>query len=175
MKKNHYLNAPVSSLTLCIGMLIVFSSLFIRQVMLFVRSLTGSFIFELFVSIFLIIIAFAFIIYIVKTCPQRIRCVFIIILVTGGLVLTSFISIPEEKVHIIEFAFLGWFAMSDFSKKNSSFHSIILSIIICSLFGIFDEIVQGILPYRYFDMRDIVFNIVGGTWGTIVYYIHYSK
>jgi VanZ family protein len=175
LKINRYLARPVPSLTLCIGMLIVLSSLFMRQVMLFVRSLTGSFIFELVVSIILIIIALTFIIYIVKICPQRIRCVFIIILVTGGLVLTSFISIPEEKVHIIEFALLGWFAMSDFSKKNSSFHSIILSIIICSLFGIFDEIVQGILPYRFFDIRDIVFNMGGGIWGTIVYYIHYSK
>jgi len=172
LKIKHYFSIPVAPLTLCIGMAIAVFSLFMRQVMLFVRSLTGSLIFEITVSIFLTIIALAFIIYIIKQCPQRIRCLFIIILVIGGFVLTSLIHIPEEKIHIIEFALLGWFAMSDFSKNNTPFQSIVLSIIICSLFGIFDEIVQGILPYRYFDVRDIVFNIAGGIWGTIVYYIH---
>jgi len=141
--------------------------------MLFVRSFTGSFFFETLVTISLIAISSAFILFIIKTSTNRKRLLFIIVAVVMGFTALSFINIPEEKIHLIEFSILGWFAMKDFSKRYKFIQKFILSIIICSLFGIFDEIFQGILPYRYFDIRDIIFNITGGIWGIIIYFLQY--
>lgn len=72
------------------------------------------------------------------------------------------IKLPEEKIHLIEYALLGLLVYKDFFKGRIKLYlSILFLIIVASL----DEIFQSILPDRIFDWRDIFFNSVGGFTG----------
>jgi len=42
-------------------------------------------------------------------------------------------------------------------------------IIFTFFFGFLDEGFQAILPYRYYDLRDIVFNYLGALWGLMLF------
>jgi len=79
------------------------------------------------------------------------------------------IKIPEEKIHLLEFAVLGWFASRDLIATNKKTKGIILALLFTITIGILDEVFQGILPYRYFQWCDIGFNSAGGLWGIGLY------
>ena len=81
-------------------------------------------------------------------------------------------KIPVEQIHIFEYAVLGWFATRDLIKVNKKIKGIILACLFTIIVGILDEAFQAVLPYRYYEIRDIVFNILGGTWGIILYLLH---
>lgn len=72
------------------------------------------------------------------------------------------IKLPEEKIHLIEYALLGLLVYKDFFKGRIKLYlSILFLLIVASL----DEIFQLILPDRIFDYRDIFFNSLGGFTG----------
>lgn len=69
------------------------------------------------------------------------------------------IPLPIERIHFIEYGLLGWLSYWAGGKK---------ALIYVIAIGIIDELIQGILPNRYFDMRDIIMNIIGGGMGIIM-------
>ena len=79
------------------------------------------------------------------------------------------LKIPEEKIHLLEFAVLGWFASRDLVKNNRKVKGVIFALAFTLMVGVLDEVFQGILPYRYFQWCDIGFNSAGGVWGIILY------
>ncbi|MFH1772621.1 MAG: VanZ family protein [Candidatus Omnitrophota bacterium] len=91
------------------------------------------------------------------------------------------IKLPQERIHILEYAILGWFAAGDLIKSHLSsefplklrvkLKSMLLSCALVVFTGILDEKFQGILPYRVFDLRDIIFNCFGGSIGIALYEI----
>lgn len=66
------------------------------------------------------------------------------------------IPLPIERIHFIQYGILGWLAYLAGGRK-AFFYVIAI--------GILDELIQGILPNRYFDIRDIFMNIIGGCIG----------
>jgi VanZ family protein len=65
---------------------------------------------------------------------------------------------PEQAIHFLEYGFLGYFLFRalSFSIRDKSIY---LTAFLCgSLVGIFDEILQWMVPDRYFDFRDIGLN-----------------
>ncbi|MCK4930946.1 MAG: VanZ family protein [Candidatus Aminicenantes bacterium] len=65
---------------------------------------------------------------------------------------------PEEAIHFIQYGLLGFFLFRAFrhhiGDKNIYFAAFLLG----TLIGIFDEILQWIVPGRYFDLRDVGLN-----------------
>ena len=79
------------------------------------------------------------------------------------------LKIPAERIHILEYGLLGWLAGRDLIKTNKKTKGSILACLMIGMVGILDEVFQAVLPYRYFDMRDIMFNSLGGSWGIVLY------
>ncbi len=78
--------------------------------------------------------------------------------VIGALVLG--LSIPEERVHFVEYgllALLARFALSGHLRPPSQY---LLAWLLASLAGWGDEVIQGVLPDRVYDLRDVVINSV---------------
>jgi VanZ family protein len=77
---------------------------------------------------------------------------------------------PEEKLHFLAFGLLGW--LMSWSLENKS-ASLFLPVVCVWLAGIGDELLQGLLqgllPGRIFDLRDILFNGIGGTAGAAMF------
>jgi VanZ family protein len=76
-----------------------------------------------------------------------------------------------ERVHILDYAVLGWLTGRDLLKKTRPI-SIVAALIFCSTVGILDELFQLCLPYRVCDWRDMVFNSLGASLGIILWLIN---
>lgn len=81
---------------------------------------------------------------------------------------------PLEKIHIVEYitlCFLSFIALSRIIKKNSLYF---WSIACCFLIAVNDEIIQGIIPGRYFDYNDIMLNfktiLIGHLYVFIIFF-----
>jgi len=77
----------------------------------------------------------------------------------------------DKIQHVIEYSVLGFFVLGSFVDRNNV-KIILLVSIICSLYGITDEIHQFFVPGRYFSVLDMVANSVGAVVGilTLRYY-----
>lgn len=69
---------------------------------------------------------------------------------------------PEERLHFVEYGILGILAFKAFGK---GFKKVMIAILFVLLIGTLDEIIQFILPNRVGDIRDVIFNAIGGSLG----------
>jgi len=111
----------------------------------------------------------SFLILIIRKRPSFLRFSIFIVVLIIGIWLVWQLKIPEEKIHFLEFAVLGWFASRDLIKPGRKLKGIIFALTFTLAVGVLDEVFQGILPYRYFQWCDIGFNSVGGIWGIALY------
>lgn len=74
------------------------------------------------------------------------------------------VPLPIERIHFVEYGILGWISWRAFGKGAFIY---VISI------GILDELIQGVLPNRVFDFRDICMNLTGGGIG--IYMRNYGR
>ncbi|MEO8275570.1 MAG: VanZ family protein [Thermoanaerobaculia bacterium] len=74
-------------------------------------------------------------------------------------------DVPQERLHLVEYGALSLLIREAFAERRRSSppaarsSSIdVLSLGLATAIGWFDECVQGILPNRYYDLRDVAFN-----------------
>jgi multisubunit Na+/H+ antiporter MnhG subunit len=67
---------------------------------------------------------------------------------------------PEERIHLIEYGLLGvLFARALAADPATGRRRVfLLALLLGSAAGLIDELIQGILPNRYGDVRDVIFN-----------------
>ena len=159
----------ISKLTFGIGISIIVSASFARQIADFAKANLGEKGFTVLLEAIFVISVLSFLIFIIKKSSNFIKIIVFITVLTIGIVLAWQIKIAIEKIHILEYAILGWSAGRDLIKTNKKIKGAILACIFCIIVGILDERFQAILPYRVYDLRDIVFNSLGGAWGVILY------
>lgn len=69
---------------------------------------------------------------------------------------------PEERVHLVEYAILGLLALrAAGSSERSPFERAVAAFLLAFLVGWIDEAVQGLLPNRVYDPRDVALNALG--------------
>lgn len=81
----------------------------------------------------------------------------------AGMALTT-IRLPEERIHFIEYMVLVVVAWKMFRAWDLPW-SLLGAIVISIGVGVVDESIQGFLPQRVFDWRDIGFNAFGALLG----------
>ncbi len=73
-------------------------------------------------------------------------------------------TIPEERSHLIEYSVLALLIHEALIERSQNGRFVpsppLLAILITSLLGTLDELIQLLLPNRIFDPRDILFNIL---------------
>ena len=87
-------------------------------------------------------------------------------IISSGLLL-KFVSYPIEKVHIIEYCLLSVLVYYALRGNWGAPYIYLRAVEITFLIGIFDELWQGLLPNRYFDVWDIFYNGASGIIGQI--------
>ena len=65
---------------------------------------------------------------------------------------------PEEAIHFIQYGLLGFFLFRAFRHHIGDKNIYFVAFLLGTLIGIFDEILQWIVPGRYFDLRDVGLN-----------------
>jgi hypothetical protein len=74
------------------------------------------------------------------------------------------IEIPEERTHLVEYGVVAVFIYEALKERTSQDRRVpvpaLLAVLATSLIGVVDECLQGLLPSRVFDPRDILFNVL---------------
>jgi hypothetical protein len=65
---------------------------------------------------------------------------------------------PEEAIHFIEYGLLGYFLFMALRHHISDKSIYLIAFLLGTLVGTFDEILQWVVPGRYFDLRDVGLN-----------------
>jgi VanZ family protein len=78
-----------------------------------------------------------------------------------------------EKMHVLEYGLLGWLAARDLRRnpRSNIVLTILFSILFVLLIGSLDEGFQRLLPYRVGEIRDVITNVVSGSFGVILFLI----
>ncbi len=79
---------------------------------------------------------------------------------------------PEERIHFIQYGILGFIVYKGFESVKTLKPVLVGGFIV--MVGTVDEIIQWFLPNRVGDLRDVLFNSVGGLLGTWFAKVYYS-
>ncbi|WP_422361222.1 VanZ family protein [Reichenbachiella sp.] len=76
-------------------------------------------------------------------------------------------TIPQERTHLIEYGVVALLIQEALNERIKHKRLMLkpawMAIILVSILGLVDECIQGYLPNRVFDMRDIFFNFLAGS------------
>lgn len=159
-----------SKVTLFLGFFIIISASFTRQILNFIKIYSEEKGIVFLAGLILGVSAVLFLIFIIRENNTSFIKIFLCIsFFLAGLIFTYKIKIPEEKIHILEYACLGWLAARDLCRINRRIKGVVFACIFGFSIGILDEVFQAVLPYRYFQMSDIVLNCLGAAWGGVLY------
>ncbi|GAB4333106.1 MAG: hypothetical protein Kow0099_04950 [Candidatus Abyssubacteria bacterium] len=75
---------------------------------------------------------------------------------------------PAERLHLMEYGFLAYLCWRAFRVDFTTVTSYALGFVLSSAFGLVDELVQYVLPNRYFELRDVATNIIASALGLMV-------
>jgi len=91
-------------------------------------------------------------------------CIFLLYYIVG-----KHVSSPEEQIHFLEYGLVGVLFHRALQHHVSSFwKGCGVALILSSLAGWLDEILQGFLPSRHYDVRDILLNIISSFLGLLI-------
>lgn len=163
----------ISKLTMSIGIFIIISASFTRQLTDLFKSHFGKQSFAVLVGLATLVFGLTFIIFTVRNRPNIIKVSILVLVLLAGLIISWRMKIPQEKIHILEYGLLGWLAGRDMLQKDKKIKGIILACLFSISTGLLDEGFQKILPYRVFEVRDIRVNVLAGIWGVVLYLLSY--
>ena len=163
----------LSKITIGLGAYIVVSAAFMLQVRNFLFKAFGGFIvvtaFKLiFVSIFILTIAYVFRkgLNLQKICA--ISAVFSL-----GYLFAMWQPFFSEKTHVLTYGLLGYLTANDLldGGRSRRLKNLVSALLFVSLISALDEIFQGILPYRFCEVRDFLTNIISGILGISLFFV----
>ncbi len=80
------------------------------------------------------------------------------------------LSSPEEEVHFLEYGLVGiLFIRALRFHFDSYWKTFFTALLLASLAGWIDELIQGLLPNRHYDVKDIVLNAVSALLGLCIF------
>ncbi len=91
------------------------------------------------------------------------------IVILIGIISALQISDPVERIHLVEFGFLGALSASDQAVNNKFIKSLLFAMLTGLLVATLDETLQYFIPRRFADIRDVIFGLLGSTWGASIY------
>jgi hypothetical protein len=77
------------------------------------------------------------------------------------------ITIPAKRFHFLEYAPLGVLVFDALRFHCRTRYHYVWTMVVVSLIGLGDEIIQGILPNRYFGINEVVTNAAAGLFALI--------
>ena len=72
---------------------------------------------------------------------------------------------PAERIHLLEYGLIGILAHRAVGHHADEPGRTLLAILVTLNIGLVDELVQGLLPTRYYDTKDILVNTASGMLG----------
>lgn len=98
------------------------------------------------------------------------RVAFAAVVGTGAITaaLLMGVEFPEERVHFLQYALMAGLAAAALRWHTSTGLAYLGAALFAAGIGCFDEILQGLLPSRTYDIKDIIVNAQGAVLGLVV-------
>ncbi|GAB4341171.1 MAG: hypothetical protein Kow0089_15350 [Desulfobulbaceae bacterium] len=77
-------------------------------------------------------------------------------------------QVPIKRVHVAEYILLAFLVRSTLSHRLQGSTLLFFSILVTALYGVHDEMLQGLHPQRYYGWRDMIVNAVAGLSGGLL-------
>jgi len=162
----------ISKLTFIFGLFIIISAAFIGQVGSFISEKLGKPYFELLIGVLFLLAAAGLVLYVKRAGLGKTKLLIFLAVFVAGFLFAWHLDILVERIHLLEYGILGWLAIRDNLRVEKPIIKIsIFSALFILGISIVDETFQWWLPYRVGDVRDVVFNEVGGLWGMSLFLI----
>lgn len=88
----------------------------------------------------------------------------------GGLyavLLLALSEMPIERIHLLEYGAIGMLAHRALRHRFVGAERAILAVLIAFNVGLGDEMIQGLLPRRFYDTKDVTINGLAGLLGVL--------
>ena len=76
-----------------------------------------------------------------------------------------------ERVHFVQYGILGVLCHRAVNPHYGACRRISYTLAVVFLVGFIDEVIQGLLPSRYYDIRDIRLNVIAGGLPLVAFYL----
>lgn len=98
------------------------------------------------------------------------RVLLLFVVFIGYGFITRFVTTPEEQFHFVEYGLVGClFAWALRSRIQNPAIALPVALILAGLAGWIDELIQGHVPNRHYDVHDIALNVVSAFMGLVIY------
>lgn len=156
----------VSWLWVVLGMLVIYLTIpFARAISQFVGERWGRqvFLYGVLLSVGLGSITALYLLWLQRARTRRVNVLWM--LLVGVLYVYFTLTLkanPEEALHFIEYGVLGVLLFRALSHRMRDPGIYVAGMLLGSMAGTFDEIIQWLTPQRVFDFRDVGFNALSG-------------
>lgn len=150
---------------------IIYSTLaLVRPICDFLKTI---FPFAFLVNVFMMGLLFCLMMVVYLSCSSRsVFSYFLLILVSLSYLWgINVIPYPEEKIHFIEYGVLACLCFKALSLEEKPVLSYGGAFFLTTLIGWVDELIQEVLPNRYYDLRDVGLNSMSGFLALVLIYI----
>jgi hypothetical protein len=154
-------------LTICYVGVIYAALPVMRPLLNFLKEKLGE-AFSPVVYVFLVLVALGIIVLFITQRRGWKSCVLLFGILGIITLILSTIKLPEERVHFLEYAVLGIMLYFALHGRIQGRKVLICIPVIVFLVGFGDELIQGILPNRVYDFRDVLMNFCGGILGELI-------
>lgn len=109
--------------------------------------------------------------YIVRNAPKALWRYIALLSLMGLYVAVAQKTVsPEEQIHFLQYGLVGIFFLRALElhveRKAAAYF---FALVLASAAGWLDEIIQGLIPNRHYDVKDIFLNIVSAALGLAVF------
>lgn len=134
------------------------------------RKLGGNFNLAMSLTPYIFFTCFFIYIAFIKKEKHPAKYVYIVLILIAFFLIMRFLRYPVEKVHLIEYSIFGalffWVTtLYGFSILGSYGVTILAALLV----GGMDEVIQSLIPSRFFDVRDILINFQSGVLGAAIF------
>lgn len=155
---------------LFLGIYIIVSASFMQQVWAAAKKTLGRDILPAFFLLLCLAVTFLLFYKALKDKTGIYRLFLILAFCISGFIFAWRQPYVTEKMHVLEYGLLGWLSMRGLSKGNSErLKAMLCAFIFVALVSCLDEGFQKILPWRVFEVRDILTNLISGILGILLF------
>ena len=100
----------------------------------------------------------------------RIKFVFLGIGIVGAFLALAIpdSNVPIKRIHVAEYIILSFLVRYSLSQRLEGLQLTIFTALVTALYGVHDEMLQGLHSLRYYGWRDIIVNAVAGLSGAML-------
>jgi len=158
----------ISKITIYYALILVLSSVFMRDVFNYFVSMIGrNYLAAVVWVIFVVSTAALFLAF--RTLDRQ-RIWWFLALMCMGLLYAASFQIFEERVHLLKYGLLAWLVCKDLSRAILRPTLLVpIGVVAAVITAMADELLQSITPGRVGDPRDVLFDAIGGLWGSLLF------